>query len=250
MKISIITVTYNSASTLQSTIDSIQTQTIRKDIEYIIVDGESKDGTIELIRNNKNAIDKWISEPDNGIYDAMNKGLKMATGDWVGYLHADDVLAGNNIIEQIIQAITQKDINTLYGNLNYVQATNINKTVRHWKSQAFKPSLLNNGWMPPHPTLYVNRKLFLNLGGFDTRYSIAADYDFILRLFSHPGTKSYFLDQLIIKMRMGGASNRSLSNIIKKSKEDYLALKRNNIGGIWSLFIKNISKLSQFFRQG
>ncbi len=249
MKISIITVTYNSNNTLKSTIDSIQNQTARKNIEYIIIDGKSTDGTIDLLKENNSLIDKWISESDKGIYDAMNKGLKMATGDWVGYLHADDILANNTIIEQILKAISENNINTLYGNLNYVQANNIDNTIRHWKSQTFKPSLLKRGWMPPHPTLYVDRELFIKLGGFDTQYTIAADYDFILRLFSCKETKSFFLDQLIVKMRMGGASNQSLSNIIRKSKEDYLALKRNNIGGIVSLFIKNASKLNQFFRQ-
>lgn len=249
MQISIITVTYNSAHTLASTINSIKEQTALKNIEYIVVDGNSTDGTVELIMNNTDTISHWISEPDKGIYDAMNKGLELANGDWVGFLHADDALASNSIIEEMLEVIaTNNTINALYGNLNYVQENNINKTVRHWKSQPFKAKLLKNGWMPPHPTLYLKRDLFLKLNGFDTRYKIAADYDFILRLFSNSETESYFLNKLIVNMRMGGASNQSLSNIIQKSKEDYLALKRNNIGGLSSLLIKNFSKLSQFFK--
>nr|WP_321451626.1 glycosyltransferase family 2 protein [uncultured Carboxylicivirga sp.] len=248
MQISIITVTFNSSDTLKTTIDSIRNQTAVHNIEYIVIDGKSSDNTVDIIKNNCDLIKKWISEPDNGIYDAMNKGLKMASGEWVGYLHADDILASNTIIEEIINTISSNNINTLYGNLNYVQENNIDKTVRHWKSQSFQPKLLKNGWMPPHPTLYVKRDLFLQLGGFNTRYKIAADYDFILRLFSNTNTKSFFLDQLIVKMRMGGASNKSIANIIQKSKEDYQALKRNNIGGFYSLFVKNFSKISQFFK--
>ena len=248
MKISIITVTYNSIHTLKSTLESIQSQTARQKIEYIVIDGGSTDGTVELIKENTPFIDQWISEADNGIYDAMNKGLKMASGEWVGYLHADDILASNTIIEEMLKAITTNNINVLYGNLNYVQSTNLNKTIRHWKSETFSPSLLKKGWMPPHPTLYIKKDLFEKLGGFDTRYSIAADYDFILRLFSSRETQSLYLDLLIVKMRMGGASNQSLSNIIKKSKEDYLALKRNGIGGFVSLLIKNASKLTQFIK--
>ncbi|MCU4165831.1 glycosyltransferase family 2 protein [Carboxylicivirga caseinilyticus] len=249
MQISIITVTYNSASTLETTINSIREQSAINNIEYIIVDGNSSDNTIEIIKENKDIISQWISEPDTGIYDAMNKGLKMASGDWIGYLHADDVLASKTIIEEIITAISTNNINALYGNLNYVQENDIHKTVRHWKSQTFKPQLLKRGWMPAHPTLYISKELFLKTGGFNTNYKIAADYDFILRLFSNPETQSFFLDKLIVNMRMGGASNKSFANIIQKSKEDYLALKHNQVGGFYSLFVKNFSKLTQFIKR-
>nr|WP_321409678.1 glycosyltransferase family 2 protein [uncultured Carboxylicivirga sp.] len=249
MQISIITVTYNSASTLETTINSIREQSAINNIEYIIVDGNSSDNTVELIKKNSDILSQWISEPDTGIYDAMNKGLKMASGDWIGYLHADDVLASKTIIEDIITTISTNNINTLYGNLNYVQENDIDKTVRHWKSQTFKPQLLKRGWMPAHPTLYISKELFLKTGGFNTNYKIAADYDFILRLFSNPETQSFFLDKLIVNMRMGGASNKSFANIIQKSKEDYLALKRNNVGGFYSLFVKNFSKITQFIKR-
>lgn len=248
IKITIITVTYNSANTLQSTIDSIGQQTARENIEYIVIDGGSNDGTQEIIKANAQNISKWISEPDKGIYDAMNKGFNLATGDWIGYLHADDVLASKNTIEQVLVSIDHVDYNVLYGNLNYVKADNLNHTIRHWKSQIYHSKLLKQGWMPPHPTLYVKKELFTELKGFDTSFKIAADYDFILRLFSHRDTKPFFLDQLIVKMRIGGASNKSISNIIQKSKEDYRALKKNKVGGIYALTIKNISKLNQFFK--
>ncbi len=247
-KISIITVTYNSASTLHSTLDSIKSQSVFDSIEYIIVDGNSNDGTQAIIKANENIVSNWISEADSGIYDAMNKGLKLATGDWVGYLHADDVFADNYTVESIIKAIKNNSCNVIYGNLNYVKSDDLSKTVRHWRSNPFKPSLLKKGWMPPHPTLYVKRELFEKLNGFNTSYSIAADYDFTLRLFSEADTRPYFLDKLIVKMRMGGASNKSISNIIQKSKEDYRALKANEIGGLYSLFIKNASKLTQFLK--
>lgn len=246
MKISIITVTYNSASTLEKTIESIKGQSAFNEIEYILIDGKSTDNTVELLKQNSKYIKKWISEPDNGIYDAMNKGASLASGDWVGFLHADDVLASNTIIEEMIDILKSNSINVLYGNLNYVSGINGEKVVRQWKSNVFNKDLLKKGWMPPHPTLYLNRHLFWKIGGFDTQFRIAADYDYILRLFTSPEIKSFFMDKLMVKMRVGGVSNRSISNIIMKSKEDYRALKKNQVGGLRTLLFKNICKLSQF----
>lgn len=246
MKVSLITITYNSSTTLKSTIDSVRSQTAKDEIEYIIVDGASKDGTADLIKDNLDTIDKWISEPDKGIYDAMNKGIHMATGDWIGFIHADDILASTTIIEDIINETSQTNINVIYGNLSYVKANNIDKTVRYWQSQPFKKQLLKRGWMPPHPTVYVKRDHLNKIGEYNTKYKISSDYDFILRLFANAETQSSFLDKMIVKMRLGGASNKSISNIILKSKEDYSALTKNNVGGFLSLFIKNFSKLAQF----
>ncbi|MCU4175940.1 glycosyltransferase family 2 protein [Carboxylicivirga sp. N1Y90] len=248
-KISLITVTYNSATTLESTIKSIAEQTAYEEIEYIIIDGNSSDNTVDVIKENEKLINKWISEPDNGIYDAMNKGVKMASGKWIGFLHADDIFANNKVIETLIDLVSNNEYNTVYGNLDYVSANNIDKTIRQWISKPFEKSMLKKGWMPPHPTLYINKEHFSKIGLFNTDYKIAADFDFVLRLFSHPHTASIFNNRLMIKMRVGGASNRSIKNILTKSKEDYLALKRNNIGGAVALIKKNTSKLHQFFKK-
>ncbi len=246
MIISLITATYNCASTLRDTITSVANQTARAHIEYIVVDGGSKDGTLQIIKDNAHQIDHWISEPDNGIYDALNKGLQLATGDWIGFLHADDIFADNFSVEKILTTAIKNEANVIYGNLQYIQQSPPHKVIREWISQSFQSKLLKRGWMPPHPTVYITKDHYKTIGLFNTHYKIAADYDLMLRLFSHPSTKSTHINHVLVKMKVGGASNRSIGNIILKSKEDLLALKRNKIGGIYSLVIKNVSKLIQF----
>ncbi len=243
--ISLITVTFNSAKTLRHTIDSIRNQTCRN-VEYIIVDGGSADGTIDIIEHNNNLITKWISEPDKGIYDAINKGIGMATGEYVGLIHADDTLAGADVLQSIVQAIDLHHPDVLYGNLDYVSADDEARLIRRWISQPFSDCLLKRGWMPPHPTLYVRRDWFDKIGNYNTKMKIAADYDFILRLFSNKGLNTIYLPKCLVKMRVGGASNRSVTNILIKMKEDYQALRRNRVGGIVTLMIKNFSKIGQF----
>ncbi|MFT3738834.1 MAG: glycosyltransferase family 2 protein [Breznakibacter sp.] len=246
--ISIITVTYNSAHTLSAAIESVLGQTYPH-IEYIVVDGASKDGTVELVRSYGTRIANHVSEPDNGIYHAMNKGISMATGDYVGFLHADDLLASPLVVEKMVGRIEKSQCDALYGDLEYVSKNNPDNVVRYWKSCDFSPALLKNGWMPPHPTVYIRKEIYKEIGGFNESFRIAADYDFILRLFSRYGNHTAYLDQTIVKMRVGGASNRSIANIIKKSQEDYKAMRNNRIGGIGTLLVKNFSKLGQFVRR-
>jgi glycosyltransferase len=245
MKITIITVTYNSASTLPTAIESVLGQSY-PNIEYIIVDGASTDGTRELLESYGTRISKWVSEKDNGIYDAMNKGLRMATGDYTGFLHADDILASSTVIEEMVAVLTSANPDVVYGDLEYVQKDDVNRVVRYWQSCDFNRTLLKKGWMPPHPTVYVRTSLFQSLGGFDISFKISADYHFLLRLLSLNTIKAKYLNMLMIKMRVGGASNRSLKNIIRKSKEDYRALKISQVGGLRALLLKNIGKLHQF----
>ena len=246
-KISIITVSYNCEKTIVDTIKSVNSQSYRNNIEYIIVDGSSSDNTIKLIKEHESAIDKWITEKDNGIYDAMNKGLKMATGEWIGFLHADDVFFSSNVIENMINQTKAYGCNCIYGNLNYIQEEPPHKIVRFWKSQNYSPKLIKRGWMPPHPTVYIKREIIEKIGFFNTSYQISADYDYMLRLFTHSETQSLFIDKTLVNMKLGGVSNNSVSNIIKKSKEDYKALTSNKVGGLYALFIKNFSKIAQFF---
>ena len=244
MKVSIITASYNNIDTISATIDSVLSQTY-PDIEYIIVDGGSTDGTIELIRNYEAGVTKWVSEPDGGIYFALNKGIKMASGDIIGFLHADDVLHDYFIIAKIVDIFLKSSCHAVYGDLVYVARNDIKNIVRFWKSCTFQPKLLKQGWMPPHPTLFLHREVYDKYGHFNTGLRIAADYEIILRIFNQSDFRSEYLPHVFVRMRMGGISNKSISNILRKSQEDYKAMKINGTGGFTSLILKNISKLSQ-----
>ncbi len=248
MTISIITATYNAEKTLETAIQSVINQTYPH-IEYIIIDGGSTDNTLQIIEKYKPFISHLISEKDNGIYDALNKGIDLAKGDIVGVLHADDIFYDDYSIETIAKAFHKNDVDAVYGDLEYVQSTDVSKIVRYWQSKPFKKHLLKFGWMPPHPTLYVKNEVFKKIGAFNLQYKISADYDFILRLFSNTKYSFAYLPIVITKMRLGGASNKSINNIILKSKEDLNALRSNKVGGMISLFFKNISKLPQFIKR-
>lgn len=243
MKISIITACYNADATIERTIKSVLNQSY-KNIEYIIVDGGSSDKTLEIIERYSHGISNMVSEPDKGIYDALNKGITLATGDFIGFLHADDAFASSHVIKKIAHLASNGD--AVYGDLQYVSEND--KVIRHWESGLFSLKALKRGWMPPHPTLYIKRELYNQIGHFNLEYKIASDYDLMLRLLSVPNLKVAYLPEVVVLMRVGGASNKSLSNIIKKSKEDYKAIKRNKIGGFWTLFMKNFGKLHQFFK--
>lgn len=249
MKISIITATYNNQHTIVSTIESVLHQTYQ-DIEYIIIDGASTDNTLNIAEKYEplfNGRMKIVSEPDKGIYDALNKGISYATGDVIGFIHADDTIASNNIIEQVVANFSEHNCDLLYGDLYYVDA-NDQKIVRNWKSQPYNNKLLRKGWMPAHPTLYVRREIYYKIGGFDTTFRIAADYDFILRAFTFtPEEKIVYLPFVMVRMKVGGVSNNGLANILQKMKEDLHAIKNNKIGGMGTLIIKNTSKIKQLF---
>lgn len=248
MKISIITATYNSAKTLEFCVNSVINQTY-DNIEYIIIDGNSKDKTKSIIKEaaDKYEYIKWVSEPDKGIYDALNKGVEQATGDVVGFVHSDDYLAKDTIITDIVESFKTKQVDGVYGDLHYVSFKNPDVVVRNWISQSFKTKLLSRGWMPAHPTLFLKKEIYLKHGQFNKSFEISADYDFMLRVLKDNTFKFGYLQKVITKMRLGGASNRSIKNIIKKTKEDLHALRLNNIGGIFSLILKNTSKIKQFF---
>ncbi len=247
MKVSIITATFNSGTTLEKTMASLQLQTY-SNIEYIVVDGESKDNTLAIIKKNKSHIFYWISEPDKGMYHALNKGIQLATGDVIGFLHSDDLLASNTIIAQIVNEFLQySTVDGVYGDLEYVNKENTSRIIRHWKSEPFQPTLLRKGWMPAHPTLFLKREVYKIHGVFNLNYKIAADYDFMLRVLKDNSLKFLYLPQVITKMRIGGASNRSLKNIIQKTKEDYRAVTSNKVGGVFTILRKNTSKIKQFF---
>ena len=248
MKLTLITATYNSAQELETCMASVALQDYNN-IEHILVDGGSTDTTVALIKKYKQTREniKWVSEPDQGIYDALNKGLAMATGDVIGFIHSDDILADGKIISKIMEQFKKNAVDGVYGDLRYVQKANVNKTVRVWKSCDFRPGLLSQGWMPAHPTFFLKKAVYEKHGNFDVSYRIAADYDFMLRVLQDGNLSFLYLPQVITKMRVGGASNRSVKNIIQKSKEDYKAMKSNGLPlPLWVLLAKNISKIPQF----
>ncbi|MCK8480558.1 glycosyltransferase family 2 protein [Psychroserpens algicola] len=249
MKVSIITATYNSEKTLGYCMDSVLNQTY-SDIEYIVIDGNSSDNTVDLITSKaKNAPHiVWVSERDKGIYDALNKGIQKATGDIVGFVHSDDYLADTHCVSDIVAAFKSHQVDGVYGNLHYVSFENPEHIVRNWVSQPFYPKLLKRGWMPAHPTLFLKNAVYQAEGNFNLEYKIAADYDFILRIFNNSKYTYHYLPKTIVKMRVGGASNKSLKNLIRKTKEDLKAAKTNGLTFPLAVILKkNLSKIPQWF---
>ncbi|MEA2041203.1 MAG: glycosyltransferase family 2 protein [Bacteroidota bacterium] len=245
MTISIITASYNSEQTIETAIQSVLSQTY-KNIEYIVVDGNSNDGTYEKILKYRDDIHTVIHEPDDGIYDALNKGIEAATGDFVGFLHADDVFASPSVTAQIAELINVRKADAVYGDLQYVKKENTAKVIRFWKSGEFSFRKLYYGWMPPHPTFFLRRAIYLKYGVYDKSYRIAADYELILRILGKHKIIPAYLPIVVTKMRVGGASNRSLKNIVQKSREDFRALRTNKFGSAFTLIFKNLRKLGQF----
>ena len=245
MKVSIITATYNSESTIIDTIKSLELQTYI-DIEYIIVDGLSTDSTIELIKKHSSRVSTFIIEKDKGIYDALNKGLAAATGDIVGFLHSDDLFAYPDAVKDIVNTFTTNSCDAVYADLEYVSKDNIDNVVRLWESGDYSKQKLGNGWMPPHPTFYMKRDLYKKYGLFDLSFKIAADYDSLLRYLWTNNISMNYLPKVFMKMRVGGASNRSLKNIIQKTKEDIRALRNNNVPIFKAIILKNLTKIPQF----
>ena len=246
MKITVITVAYNSASTIADTLASVAAQT-HEDIEHIVIDGQSTDETMDIVRRHGARVARVVSEPDRGIYDAMNKGLALSTGEIVGFLNADDVLNGRDAIHSIAEAAAIGS-DVIYADLVYVRNDDLGRVVRHWRSGGFRRSRLRFGWMPPHPTFYVRRSLLCEVGRFDTAYRIAADYDFMLRCLARPSAHVSYIPKVLVRMRVGGVSNATLTSILGKSREDLLALRKHGVGGWLTLVAKNLRKLPQFFK--
>ena len=303
MTISIITICYNPGSVIRSAVESVLGQSY-SNVEYIIVDGGSTDGTVELlaeIKEHQTSSMTIVSEPDNGLYDALNKGVRLATGDVIGFVHADDFLAHPDVLQHVADRMEESSAEAVYGDLQYVaerleskvekskvgesdnevstpsepsvssvvnhevsskdhskfsiQNSPFNRSfaiVRHWQSGQYSRKKLRWGWMPPHPTLYLKRDVYdraiLDNGEFfDTSFSCAADYDFMMRVLSTLDVRPVYLPEVMVKMRVGGVSNRSLKHILRKSAEDWRAIRRNKIGHVHTLAWKNLSKVIQFF---
>ena len=248
MRISVVTVCYNSASTIEDTIISVSSQS-HQNVEYIIVDGGSDDGTVELIRRHADKVARYVSEPDNGIYDAMNKGIAMVSGDIIGFLNADDVYADNYALEKVVGVFADPSVDACYSNLVYVAPENLDKVIRYWESCDYKNGLFEKGWVPAHPTFFVRKSIYEKFGNFDLNYKLAADYELMTRFMVSHKIKTKYIPAVLVKMRLGGATNKSLANIFKQNHEIIKACKKNGINfSIANFFVpKFYFKLRQFF---
>ena len=241
MKISIVTVVYNNANVIKSAIDSVVNQTY-KNIEYIIIDGKSTDGTVEIIQSYGDKISKFVSQPDSGIYDAMNKGLKLATGDVVGILNSDDMYMSVDIIEKVVAIFETHAVESMFADLVYVQPENLEKVVRYYDSSYFSPTKFAYGWMPAHPTFFVKREVYEKYGYFKTDYKIAADYELLVRFLSKYQISYFYLKMPLVKMRLGGVSTMNLRSTFILNKEILRACSENGIYSNWFMVLSKYPK--------
>ncbi len=245
LTISLITVVYNAQNTIDTCIQSVLRQKFNN-IQFIIIDGGSTDDTLKIINNYREHIQILISEPDNGIYDAMNKGIQLATGDIIGTLNADDYLADENVLNDVAMAFASHQIDILYADLDFIEPNGT--VVRKWRSGDYKSGMFNGGWMPPHPTFYCKKELFEILGSYKLDYGSAADYELMLRFIHLNKKKVFYLERVIIKMFVGGVSNKSIGNRVKALGNDLKAMRNNDIlFPIISLILKPLRKIMQFF---
>ena len=246
MKVSIITVTYNAKKTLIETINSIKSQSYH-DIEYIIIDGGSTDGTLNVIKSNLDVVNKWVSEPDYGLYHAMNKGIKLTEGDIIGFLNADDLYSYEHVITDVVNLFSEEAVEATYANLEIVKQHNINKVKRYWRAGYHNANSFLYGWMPPHPTVFLRKYIYEKYGDFNLDLGSASDYEILLRFFYKNNLTVRYLDRTIIKMRAGGISDKSIFNRIKANRYDKKAWLINNLKPkFYTHLLKPIRKFGQY----
>lgn len=247
MKISVITVCFNSARTLGDTLQSVAAQD-HPDVEHIVIDGGSTDSTPEVMRQYGGHVATYVSERDRGIYDAMNKGLARATGDVVGFLNSDDVYAHTGVLSRIAGIMDDAALDACYANLYFVDPHDEDVVRRVWRSRDYEPGLCaRRGWMPAHPTFYARRALYEQHGGFNLDYSLQSDFDMALRLLDIHHIRSRYVPEFWVRMRMGGASNASVRNVLRGNLEAWRAVRAHNIPvPPWFILVKLASRLSQF----
>lgn len=245
MKVSIITACRNSQEFIYSAINSVNNQTY-DDIEHVFIDGKSSDRTLDIIKGSSIRDNIIISEPDDGIYHALNKGIELATGDIIGFVHSDDFLFNDNVIQNVVSAFRESDADIIYGDLNYVLKSDSNFIFRKWISGPFSPSNFELGWMPPHPTFFMKSDSYKKLGSFNTVYNISADYDAMIRYMWLTPQNVFYIPSVLTCMRVGGESNRNLNRIINKTREDVIIMSFYGFPVFKTIFLKNFLKLSQF----
>jgi glycosyltransferase len=245
MKVSIITATYNSATTIKDTVLSVNQQTYR-DVEHIVVDGASIDNTLNIL-NHFGHTGPVICEPDKGIYDAMNKGVKLAGGDIIGILNSDDFYPDASVIERVVKAFEKGDCDAVYGDLLFVDSLQVKKVLRKWVAGKFNRKSFYKGWMPPHPTFFVKREVYEKYGNFNLRFRSSSDYELLLRFLLLKKVKAKYLPGVLVHMRVGGQSSRSLKNRIAAHIEDYRAWRTNGLSPKWyTLAMKPLRKIKQY----
>lgn len=248
MKVSIVTTAYNSAKTIEDTIKSVLSQTY-PNIEYIIVDGGSTDGTQEVIMSYKSKVSRFVSERDKGIYDGMNKGYALATGDVVGQINSDDFYGSSDVIQKVVDAFQKSKADVCYGDLEYVDEKNTDHVFRRWKAEEYDSKKFKRGWMPPHPTFFARRETYQKYGTFRLDMGTSADYELMLRLLLKHKLSACYIPEILVKMRVGGASNKNLWRRLKANRNDYRAWKVNGLKvSPLILLWKPLSKLHQFFK--
>ncbi len=248
MKISVITASFNNADTIADTIRSVIAQDYAE-VEYIIIDGGSVDDTLKIADQFKSTISTLISEKDGGIYFALNKGIELATGDVIAFLHADDIFADAKVISKVMQQFKDKNVESVYGDLHYVDRVDTKKIIRNWRSGEYKHGLFLKGWMPPHPSFFLKKDIYKKFGAFNTSFRSAADYELMLRMLHKNKISTAYLPEVIVKMRVGGVSNSSMKNRVKANREDKRAWEVNGLKpGVLTFIRKPLSKIKQFFR--
>lgn len=247
MKVSIITATYNSAATILDTVKSVLSQTHR-DIEYIIIDGNSNDSTLELLQPYATRIAKIVSEPDKGIYDAMNKGISLATGDVIGILNSDDFFTSDNIIENLVHEFKEDpELQAIYGDVHFVKEPDLDTCVRYYSSAIFSPRMFRFGFMPAHPSFYMRRDCYQKHGGYNLNYKIAADYELLVRYIYGHRIKTKYLKKDFVTMRVGGISTKNVHNRLLISREDVKACRDNGIyTNLFFISFKYLYKVFEF----
>lgn len=250
LKITIITVCYNSEKTIKTNLGSVANQTFEK-IEHLIIDGKSTDKTISIVKEYPH-VKKIISEPDKGIYDAMNKGIKIATGDIISFLNSDDFYANDYVLSRVATIFSNNPtLHACYADLIYTDKNDISKNIRYWKSNEFMPGLFSKGWCPPHTTFFVRRSIYEKFGNFNLKYTIASDVELMIRFLEVQKINVCYIHELWIKMRIGGTTNKSFKNILRQNMEVLNALKSHNLVYNWVIFFiyKIISRSLQFFKK-
>lgn len=245
MKVSIITACYNSAATVRDTLRSVAEQDY-PDVEHIIIDGQSSDDTLRVLCDFPH-VRTVVSEKDSGIYDAMNKGVRHATGDIVGILNSDDLYTSSNVISRVMKEFEDDSVDAVYADLQYVRFHDTSKVVRTWRSGRFSKSKFYYGWMPPHPTFFVRRQVYEKVGNFDLSLRSAADYEFMLRVLLKNDFRVRYIPEVIVRMRTGGASNATLKNRVRANREDREAWRINGIKPyFFTIPFKPLRKVLQF----
>lgn len=246
MRISVVTVSFNATATISETLQSVAEQT-HDDVEHIVVDGASGDGTADLVRRTGTRVARLVSEPDRGLYDAMNKGIALATGDVIAFLNADDVYTHPHVLSRVAEVLADPTLDACYANLVYVDRQDVSRVVRVWRSRAFRPGLFARGWMPAHPTLFVRREVFARLGSFDLTFRRQADFDLAMRFFEFGHIRSQFVPEFWVRMRAGGVSNNSLLGVLRGNLEADRICRKNGLHvPPWFMLAKVLSRLGQF----